>query len=597
MPAARGEKDADPLIGKVFDQRYRAESLIGRGGYGAVYRATQLAVDRPVALKVLHGRLAQHEEQLLRFEQEARAASRLQHHHCVRLHDFGRTEEGVLFLVTELLEGEPLSSLMKREGPLPPARAVRIACQALEALAEAHDAGLIHRDLKPDNLFMKCSRDGRDFVKVLDFGIAKVTQDGDMATLTRPGVVMGTPAYMSPEQARAEKVDVRSDLYSIGVVLYQMLSGVRPFTGKTPMEVLLLHMQTPAPPLTPPAGRPLPRALVDLVHRCLSKRPASRPQSADELRELLESALRDTTVDTRRDPAPALSIETPDGSSVELTVQWDPNETAFRPSPAPTGASIQAPGPTMPMRGTSKAAGAETGPATVPVPEAPDEPRRWWPVALGALLALGVLLLFSLGPRLSSEPDTPDRSTSESPARDAEVAAVGESADPPVADPAPRPSVAEAAGPETSPGSPVTATPPDLSLRRSSMLRESRRERGPPAISLRRPETARACLRRPVATAAVRPATPEPPSPVRTTVVLASTPAGTTVWSGSTRLGKAPLPIDLPPVGSLVVQVKRRGWMTRSVTLQAGESGVKTVVLRRRPRPRERPGRIEVDIK
>ena len=282
----------DLLIGKVFEERYRVDALIGKGGFGAVYRAMQLAVDRPVALKVLRREIRGDLEQVRRFQYEARAASRLIDPHVLRIFDFGQAEDGTLYLVTELLEGEPLSRRLKRVGALPVEAAVSILCQALRGLAEAHDGGLVHRDLKPDNLFLRQGRAGEELVKILDFGVVKFTADADpLESLTQSGTVLGTPAYMAPEQARGVRVDTRSDLYAMGIILYQMLSGRRPFKGSTPMEVLLDHIRTVPPRVEVVSKQAIPPELGELVHRCLDKDPRKRPESADALRTGLERVL------------------------------------------------------------------------------------------------------------------------------------------------------------------------------------------------------------------------------------------------------------------------------------------------------------------
>ena len=281
----------DPLVGQVFEGRYRVEALLGRGGFGSVYRAIQLAISgRPVALKVLRRDLAQSLEQVGRFQREAHAASRLMHPNTIRVIDFGQTEQGDLFLVTELLLGEPLSRVMRRERCLPVDRTVHIVSQVCKSLAEAHDAGIVHRDIKPDNIFLHEVRGETDLVKVLDFGVAKLAAtEGSPSSLTQTGAVVGSPAYMAPEQALGKRVDGRTDLYAVGVVLYEMLGGRLPFLSEQILELLTAHVVSPVPPLRNLVD--VPAALSDLVHECLAKDPDDRPASADELRERLEAVV------------------------------------------------------------------------------------------------------------------------------------------------------------------------------------------------------------------------------------------------------------------------------------------------------------------
>ena len=284
--------ETDPLVGKVFDKRYRVDAMLGRGGMGAVYRATQLRMSRTVALKVLSNVLADDLEQVRRFEQEAKAASLLHHPNTIKVLDFGIDETGQLFLVMEYLDGESVKELLRREGALPPDRVVHITRQILKSLAEAHTRDIFHRDLKPDNIMLRHVHGEQDFVKVVDFGIAKVAQGLDTTgtQLTATGQIVGTPRYMSPEQARGGRVDGRSDLYSLGVLMYEMLAGRPPFDSETPIALVLDHIQTPVPPLVVEGGRAIPPGLRALVQRALSKQPEERPPSAEAFLQELDAA-------------------------------------------------------------------------------------------------------------------------------------------------------------------------------------------------------------------------------------------------------------------------------------------------------------------
>ena len=277
-------------VGQVLGGRYRLEAPIGRGGFGAVYRATNLATNQRVALKLLHDTRAMDERATARFEREAQLSSRLGHPNVVRVFDFGRTEHGELYLVMELLHGETLREVLGAERTVAPQRVVRIGAQICAALAEAHSLGLVHRDLKPANVLL-CDVPGHvDFVKVVDFGIARAR---DSETLTAAGAVLGTPAYMAPEQAdpAAPLVDGRSDLYSLGVILYELLSGAPPFQGE-PMRVMLAHLDTPAPALRPTPERPIPAPLAATVMRLLSKAREDRFPSALAVADALRRSVR-----------------------------------------------------------------------------------------------------------------------------------------------------------------------------------------------------------------------------------------------------------------------------------------------------------------
>ncbi len=280
----------DPLVGQLFDQRYQVLERIGEGGMGAVYKARQLAMDRMVALKViLPGQ--QTDEVVQRFNREMKTSSRLAHPNIVRVYDWGKTPDGAFFLAMELLLGESLRARLSR-GPLSLETACHIALQMLKALAGAHAEQIVHRDLKPENI-MLCTIAGEpDQVRILDFGIATFAPGSEepSARITATGILVGTPSYISPEQIGGETVDGRSDLYSFGVLLYEMLTGRLPFEdAQRPLRVLQMHMtETPKAPSTVAPEAQIPAWADDFVLRLLSKYPEDRPASANAaLGELL----------------------------------------------------------------------------------------------------------------------------------------------------------------------------------------------------------------------------------------------------------------------------------------------------------------------
>jgi eukaryotic-like serine/threonine-protein kinase len=242
-----GAPVTDPFIGAVVGERYRIVSRIGVGGMGAVYRAEHTMMRRDLAIKVLLPELGGKEEFARRFEREAESASRLTHPNIITVTDFGRTPEGSLFLVMEFLAGESLSAAIS-SGPMAPERALAIMRQILRALEHAHAAGVVHRDLKPENIMLVEREGQRDVVKILDFGIAKVTQpQSGGEALTQAGVIFGTPEYLSPEQALGEAVDARADIYAAGIILYEMLAGRRPFESEDKVKIISMHLSH-APP-------------------------------------------------------------------------------------------------------------------------------------------------------------------------------------------------------------------------------------------------------------------------------------------------------------------------------------------------------------
>ena len=219
----------DKLVGRTLPGGYHILDLISVGGMGRVYRAQQSALGRTVAVKIIHPHLLADENSALRFMTEARAASQLNHPNSVSVFDFGRTDDGQPYLVMEFLRGKDLARVAYEEGPLAFARIVDVLRQVLLALGEAHDLGIIHRDLKPENVILEPLRRGGDFVKVVDFGLAKLRADTQTPSVTSPGIVCGTPDYMAPEQGRGDTIDGRSDLYAVGVILFQLLTGRLPF--------------------------------------------------------------------------------------------------------------------------------------------------------------------------------------------------------------------------------------------------------------------------------------------------------------------------------------------------------------------------------
>jgi len=286
----------DPLVGHTLDGKYRLDERLGIGGMGTVYRARHLLIDRPVAIKVLNQRFVEDEAARTRFRREARAAGRLQHTNAVTVTDFGESHDGYVYLVMELLEGRTLREVLAKEAPLDAARAVSLMMQISAAVAAAHEAGIIHRDLKPANIFIVQRAEVPAVVKVLDFGIAKLAaealEEEDHLTLTQVGAMMGTPRYMSPEQCDGAELTPAADVYSMGVILYEMLAGTVPFSGTTPLAIALKH--TSEMPRSPREFVPsIPPALEELVLHALKKLPQDRPANAAEFRkELLATAER-----------------------------------------------------------------------------------------------------------------------------------------------------------------------------------------------------------------------------------------------------------------------------------------------------------------
>jgi serine/threonine protein kinase len=277
---------------RIIGEKYRLDRLLGTGGMGAVYAGMHVELERPTAIKLLLPELVSDQQALERFKREARAAARLNHPNVAGTYDFGTLPSGESYIVMELVEGETLRDYLSAANVLPIREAVLIARQAADGIESAHRGGIVHRDLKPANIII--SRDHHDslLVKVLDFGIAKLKENSTaapLASITTAGAIVGTPRYMSPEQCADREVDARSDIYSLGVILYEMLAGKVPFDSPSAMALALKHVQEQPPPLSE-ARQGLPAELERLVMRTLAKDPAGRPQTAAELSGALLAA-------------------------------------------------------------------------------------------------------------------------------------------------------------------------------------------------------------------------------------------------------------------------------------------------------------------
>jgi eukaryotic-like serine/threonine-protein kinase len=292
------EPEADPLIGQVLDGRYEVKSVLGEGGMGIVYKARHVTLGKNLAIKVLKADVSKDQEIVQRFRQEAQSATAIGNHHIIDISDFGVLSDGSTYFVMEFLDGISLTRAIEPGQPLKASRTIHIAKQLCRALGAAHDVGIVHRDLKPDNIYLISRGGDRDFVKVLDFGIAKV--GGAKSKLTQVGQVFGTPHYMSPEQCAGTAVDKRTDVYALGVIMYEMASSRVPFDADNLMGILTKHLyEEPIKPHELPPPVDVPPALESVIMKCLAKKTDIRYQSMQEVLadlEAVEQGLTPTAV-------------------------------------------------------------------------------------------------------------------------------------------------------------------------------------------------------------------------------------------------------------------------------------------------------------
>ncbi|MBM4388271.1 MAG: serine/threonine protein kinase, partial [Deltaproteobacteria bacterium] len=293
---------SDKFTGRIINGKYRIDEFIGKGGMGTVFRATNLVINQKVAIKIMQKELVESDEQVKRFINEARVTAQLEHPNTLKVYDFGETEDGLLYIVMEYLKGKTLAKVVTEEGALSQERVIDIVISIARSLSEAHEKGLVHRDLKSENIMLLDFKGQKDFVKVLDFGIAKIVAgDKNEPSLTKKGMTVGSPSFMSPEQVLGNSLDGRSDLYSLGIIMYQTLSGKLPFTGENPVSILLAHLNNDAPDF--PAGVRINKRLKEIVFSMLSKDAEARPGSADALIEMLEKVKQELSLPEKKEKA------------------------------------------------------------------------------------------------------------------------------------------------------------------------------------------------------------------------------------------------------------------------------------------------------
>ncbi len=339
-----GGSAPDPLVGSILAGRYRILRHLGEGAMGAVYLGEHLKIGRHDAIKVLRPSLVRNEEAIARFARGARNASRIHHPNVCTVYDFAEADEDFWFLAMEYIEGEELGDLLEREGPLGLHRAVDLTIQIARALAAAHRIGIVHRDLKPGNVMVGRGAHDREVAKVVDFDIAKGSSQGEAANVTRMGFTIGTPEYMSPEQLMVDELDGRSDLYSLGLVFFKMVTGRLPFRGTTSNELMLERLNQDPLKLSDVSDHPFPDGLQHLLDRALQRRPSDRPADAAAFMTELEEAVAGTAPTEgrgdARDSAVGSGPEESDLPATRVEPKVDPDELGgggtggSRPRPA-----------------------------------------------------------------------------------------------------------------------------------------------------------------------------------------------------------------------------------------------------------------------
>ena len=363
MPADGQEAS---LVGEVLDGRYRVIKKLGEGGMGEVYAAEHIHIEKKVAIKLLRPEIVSNQEAVTRFRQEARSASSIGHRNIIGIDDFGQLGDGRIYLCMELLDGAPLNEMIKE--PMPADRLLNILIQTGHGLAAAHAKGIVHRDMKPENIFVTRGPNGEDVPKLLDFGIAKVAGQDGQNNLTRTGTIFGTPFYMAPEQALGQGVDARVDVYAMGVITYEVFSGSLPFRGESFMGILTQHITTEPEPVVQraaKAGRTLPAGLAEVISRAMAKDPEKRYRSMDELVNALVGVYRSLA-----------------GAGMSSYMEAFSPRTAAMPAAGASGtAPTQLPGlSNTPLPGLSPAGSA----AALPTLAAPAPGQPWTPGPSGA---------------------------------------------------------------------------------------------------------------------------------------------------------------------------------------------------------------------
>src|SRR5215470_13444688 len=381
--------ESPSLVGQVLDGRYRLTKKLGEGGMGEVYAADHVHIEKKFAVKLLRPEIVSNREAVTRFRQEARSSSSIGHRNIISIDDFGDLPDGRIYMCMELLNGAPLNDMIRQ--PMPVDRLLNILIQTGHGLAAAHAKGITHRDMKPENIFVTIGPNGEDIPKLLDFGIAKVSGNDGQNHLTRTGTIFGTPFYMAPEQALGNPVDARTDIYAVGVIMYECFSGSLPFQGDSFMGILTQHITMDPEPVAQRAaraGRHLPPGLAEVITRCMQKNPAQRFSTMDELVNVLVQIYRGVVGPGMSTYMEAFPVPPTGAHMVQRTPAPTPTPMTGPVMVGATGPTIIATSPTGPAPAVTPSSGVYSAqyPSSA-VTGAPQKSRAALIVAILAVLA------------------------------------------------------------------------------------------------------------------------------------------------------------------------------------------------------------------
>lgn len=616
MSVYAGRMQLRSLVGKTICGQYRVDKLLGEGGMGSVFAGVQLSLDRPVAIKVMQPEVAKSEDARKRFSREARLTARLNHPNTIKLFEFGETEDGMVFLVMELLDGQELADIIEKDGALAPLRAVNIAAQVAKALRAGHKLGIVHRDLKPGNVRITHDDDEQERAIVLDFGFAKKIDESVSQRVTSSGTILGTPAYMSPEQAQGKPVDTQSDVYSLGIILFEMLTGRVPFASKSMISVLMMQTSQQPPPvadLRPELGQI--DGLQPLLDAMLDKKAANRPDpmaTATRLRAL-SAQLQGTAAPA--EPAAAVRVDDigtqeatvffsamdddepdgrPPGQSVVEVMDFAATATATESeSVAAMRAQATAPSTHRPTK-QAQTRRAPRGRVDLPIspvgtaadlaPEPPEKAGKGGKIAIG----LAVLALVGAGLGFSLLPPKADKAAAQGKKAVSHLGAGAATTGDAVDDKGNDKGEGMASGVQPSPDEPGGGRPENGDPAPGAA--EPAAEQPAPAEAAAGQQDSAKPAAKPAAADSETTATSAPKNAETALqagqIHVASTPDGASVFVNRKRIGTTPMVVDVPKHGRVRLALRKKGFRPFRVRFAHDEAKNVAVTLQSRSKKR-----------